>query len=436
MNFRLTARDNRANGGGVADDATTVTAASGTGPFQVTAPNTAVVWSVGVSQNVTWNVAGTDLSPINCSSVDITLSTDGGTTYPITLASGVANSGSQSVNVPAAPTTSARVKVQCAGNIFFDISNANFTIDGTSGAPPTVTITAPANGSSSEIGTSVSFAGTASDPEDGTISASLTWTSSIDGSIGSGASFSTSSLSLGSHTITASVTDSDGLSDSDVINISVTPVGGGNGPQNAAYDAGLGAPACAIAGSSCDSQGLLDGVANAGPEPNQPNTLDSCTDGTSGSYHSDESNDRIVVSTLDGADMAEGATVRIDATVWAWTTPSSDTLDLYYAADATNPTWVFIDSITPSAAGAQTLSATYTLPSGTLQAVRANFRYQGSGQPVQRRQLRRRRRPGLRRPRPRRLHRQLRLRRRRLLQRHRDLQRGHRPVRSGNPGVL
>jgi hypothetical protein len=64
--------------------------------------------------------------------------------------------------------------------------------------------------------------------------------------------------------------------------------------------------------------------------------------------------------------------------VWAWTTPSSDRLDLYYAANAASPTWTFLATLTPSAAGAQTLSATYTLPAGALQAVRARFRYQGA----------------------------------------------------------
>ena len=378
MNFRLTARDNRSGGGGVADDSTTVTVSGAGGPFVVTAPNTAVTWPSGTSQTVSWNVAGTDLSPISCTSVDILLSTDGGTSYPTTLAASVANSGSQSITVPGTATPSARVKVQCSGNIFFDISNVDFTISGSTGSPPTVAISAPADGSSSTDGDSVTFTGTASDPEDGDLSSSLSWTSSIDGNIGSGGSFATTALSVGSHTITASVTDSDALSGSDVISITVTTVGGGNGPQTAAYDSGLGAPACAVAGSSCDSVALLDGVADAGPEPNQPNTLDTCTDGTSGSYHSDESNDRIVVSTLDGTDMTVGATVRVDATVWAWTTPTSDTLDLYYAADATNPTWVLIGSLSPSTAGAQTLSTTYTLPNGALQAVRANFRYQGS----------------------------------------------------------
>jgi leucyl aminopeptidase len=93
-------------------------------------------------------------------------------------------------------------------------------------------------------------------------------------------------------------------------------------------------------GSSCDSQDLLDGREDLGPEVNQPNTTDTCTDGGSGTYHSDESNDRLVVRTLDYFDFAPGATVQIEATVFAWQTGTSDHLDLYYAADATNPVWV------------------------------------------------------------------------------------------------
>ncbi|MCH7758283.1 MAG: hypothetical protein IIA19_07425, partial [Thaumarchaeota archaeon] len=75
---------------------------------------------------------------------------------------------------------------------------------------PVVTITAPADGSSFVIGDSILFTGTAIDTEDGDISASLSWSSNFDGVIGSGASFSISTLSVGTHTITASVTDSHG----------------------------------------------------------------------------------------------------------------------------------------------------------------------------------------------------------------------------------
>ena len=86
---------------------------------------------------------------------------------------------------------------------------------------PTVNITAPADGTSVTQGTSISFAGNASDAEDGSLTGSLSWTSSIDGSIGSGGSFS-ATLSAGTHTVTASVTDSGGLSGSDNISVTVT----------------------------------------------------------------------------------------------------------------------------------------------------------------------------------------------------------------------
>ncbi|MCP4572183.1 MAG: hypothetical protein GY838_07485, partial [bacterium] len=163
----------------------------------------------------------------------------------------------------------------------------------------------------------------------------------------------------------------------DAVTVTVLPPGQ-NGPQEAVYDAGLGAPACAVAGSSCDSPALLDGRAGLGPEPNQPNTLDSCSDGTSGTYHDDESSDRIVVSTLDGTDFTEGATVRVEVTVWAWSSGSSDSLDLYYATDADSPSWNYLSTLYPPGGGLQTLSTTYALPDGALQAVRASFRYQGS----------------------------------------------------------
>lgn len=93
---------------------------------------------------------------------------------------------------------------------------------------PNVTITAPTNGTSVTIGTSITFAGTASDSDDGDLSAGLAWVSSIDGSIGSGAGFPTTGLSAGTHTVTASVTDSGGLSGSAVVTVTVNPAGDGD----------------------------------------------------------------------------------------------------------------------------------------------------------------------------------------------------------------
>lgn len=88
--------------------------------------------------------------------------------------------------------------------------------------PPVVTITSPANNAAFTQGATIAFAGTATDAEDGDLSGNLVWTSSLDGPIGSGASFS-AVLSPGVHTITAAATDSGGLSGSAQITVTVNP---------------------------------------------------------------------------------------------------------------------------------------------------------------------------------------------------------------------
>ncbi len=133
LTFRMMVRDNRAGGGGVDYDSTDVVVSDVGGPFLVTSPNTAVTWSAFDTENVTWNVAGTNLAPISCSQVDILISTDGGLTYPFTALAATPNDGSADIVVPAGTeTTEARLRVQCTGNIFFDISDVDFEIeDGT-----------------------------------------------------------------------------------------------------------------------------------------------------------------------------------------------------------------------------------------------------------------------------------------------------------------
>ncbi|MBK9638206.1 MAG: T9SS type A sorting domain-containing protein [Bacteroidetes bacterium] len=133
LQFRLTVRDNKLGGGGVTYEEVLVTLnVINTGaPFIVTAPNTNITWVGGTQENVTWNVVGTDVAPISATNVDIFLSTDGGYTYPTTLATGVPNTGVATVTVPSISNTTARVMVRGAGNVFFDISNANFTITNT-----------------------------------------------------------------------------------------------------------------------------------------------------------------------------------------------------------------------------------------------------------------------------------------------------------------
>jgi len=102
---------------------------------------------------------------------------------------------------------------------------------GVPNTPPQVSIGTPSNGDSFTEGDPVSFSGTANDNEDGNISASLNWTSNVDGAIGSGGNFSTSALALGPHTITASVTDSGGAPGSASIGITITPPDANTPPQ-------------------------------------------------------------------------------------------------------------------------------------------------------------------------------------------------------------
>ena len=70
--------------------------------------------------------------------------------------------------------------------------------------------------------------------EDGNIAPSLVWTSSIDGQIGAGASFGTSTLSAGTHTITAVATDSLGVTAAASVTVVVngTPVVSITAPAN------------------------------------------------------------------------------------------------------------------------------------------------------------------------------------------------------------
>src|SRR6187401_257997 len=159
LNFRLTVRDNKpyVAGSTIGQTAFTdvvVTVTNTAGPFTVTAPNTAVTWNAGSTATVTWNVNGTNAGSVNCATVNILLSTDGGQTFPTVLVAATPNDGSQVITVPASPGSTCRVKVEAVGNIFFDISNTNFTI---AGAPACGTPTGLTNTVPTQTSTTVSW---------------------------------------------------------------------------------------------------------------------------------------------------------------------------------------------------------------------------------------------------------------------------------------
>jgi hypothetical protein len=312
----------------------------------------------------------------------VTPPANGSATSTLTLtASSSATTGTATVTITGTSgstthTTTINLTVNTSAQPNFTIAASPSSVVVTQGGNGTSTVTITSQNSFSSA-TTLSASGLPSGvtaafstnpvtpPANGSAASTLTLTASATATTGTATVTVTGTSGSLSHSTTISLT----------VNSSV-------GLQTAVFDNTLKAPKCVNVGSGCDSgPSLLLGrdTISGGAEPNQPNTINSsCADGTSGTFHSDESNDRIVVSTTDGSTLAAGKTVKVSATVWAYSGFTSDHLDLYYTANANTPSWTLIGTITPPAAGAQTLSATYTLPSGSLQAVRAQFRYLGS----------------------------------------------------------
>ncbi len=131
LNFWLTVRDNHPGGGGIDQDAVQIAVDASAGPFRITAPSTAVTWDGNARETVTWNPANTDNAPISCDSVDILFSQDGGNSFSTTVLSSTPNDGSQTITVPNTATSSARLKVICSDNVFFDVTDTDFTVRAT-----------------------------------------------------------------------------------------------------------------------------------------------------------------------------------------------------------------------------------------------------------------------------------------------------------------
>lgn len=135
MNFQVVARDNHIGAGAISTASVQVNVDGNSGPFKVTAPNSSVTWSGNSVQTINWDAANTTNSPVNAANVRISLSTDGGQNFGIILADATPNDGSQNVSVPNVNTTQARIKIEAVGNVFFDVSDTNFTISSSTVAP-------------------------------------------------------------------------------------------------------------------------------------------------------------------------------------------------------------------------------------------------------------------------------------------------------------
>ncbi len=119
--FTLNARDDL---GGYGKNSLEIRVAGNGLPFRVTSP-TSTTLTPNSNLQVLWDVAGTNLPPINCKAVEIALTTNGGLNFtnlsPIP-ATDVGNDGLATVRLPSTLGTINRIRVKCSGNIFFSLS--------------------------------------------------------------------------------------------------------------------------------------------------------------------------------------------------------------------------------------------------------------------------------------------------------------------------
>ncbi|MEO0813186.1 MAG: reprolysin-like metallopeptidase, partial [Myxococcota bacterium] len=126
LTFRLLATDLNPTGGAFSSAETTLFVTATAGPFVQTTANTD--WVTG-TETVSWDVANTDIAPVSCANVDITLSVDGGASFDTILAADTPNDGSESIDVPALISSDAIVRVKCSSSVFF--ADLAIILDGT-----------------------------------------------------------------------------------------------------------------------------------------------------------------------------------------------------------------------------------------------------------------------------------------------------------------
>lgn len=165
LHFRVTARDGNPAGGGTAHSDVALTVVSTTdpmfgdvvGPFRVTSKNDINNVAVaGRTERIAWSTANTNV-PINdgpplAQNVKITFSTDGGKSFPYTLAESVPNNGSAKVTWPDVATKHGRIKVEAIGNVFFAVNRADITVQ------PSMTAKVSASSTTLTVGQAVDAA--------------------------------------------------------------------------------------------------------------------------------------------------------------------------------------------------------------------------------------------------------------------------------------
>ena len=130
MNFTVTVRDGK---GGYATDNIEVSADATGNQFRVTSQASNTTLAGNSTITVEWEVGNTNQSPINCSSMDISLlkMNAAQTTYcEEILATTIDNDGSHDVDLPNEFMTSARIKLSCNDNVFYALNAGNLALTG------------------------------------------------------------------------------------------------------------------------------------------------------------------------------------------------------------------------------------------------------------------------------------------------------------------
>lgn len=125
INFAVGVRDGNA---GYTNALVSFSSSDQAGPFVVTSQFTESSYNGFSNVTLEWDVANTDLAPVNCQAVDIFYSTDGGESFEILLLEGTVNDGSETVKLPNIATSEARIMVKASDNVFFNVNDRDFVV--------------------------------------------------------------------------------------------------------------------------------------------------------------------------------------------------------------------------------------------------------------------------------------------------------------------
>jgi hypothetical protein len=189
----------------------------------IIAPTSGTVWQVGSQQTIRWtskSPAGVPLFAM------VQYSPDGGKTR-IPLGRYLTGT-SLTINPDELPgSTNAMIYVQVSDGMNIATAAGPFTVQP---KPPSVHIITPTTNSQVTAFVPLTLAGTAYDRQESLTDAQFQWSSDRDGVLGNGQQLTMSKLSVGHHTLTLTVTDSQGRIGRDHVQIDVAPLGGSQSP--------------------------------------------------------------------------------------------------------------------------------------------------------------------------------------------------------------